>query len=197
MVAGTEPRPSVARPTVIIATVCAFTIKGAAGREPHIQAGQGGTLDGPQLLLPRAGERRWRTLFRRWRPSGSYCRWQLLCFATLTAFAFRVVSIGIHALSKPVAPIRCDLRFQTNPAGVEPTRALSRPVVAGIEPTCKSHLVEAGRIELPSNTHHRQHLGVISHIPTTISLQADQSPGELVDGGGTHIKQCVFPTSKG
>lgn len=32
---------------------------------------------------------------------------------------------------------------------------------------------------------------------TTISLQADQSPGELVDGGGTHIKQCVLPTSKG
>lgn len=170
MVAGTEPRPSVARPTVIIATVCAFTIKGAAGREPHIQAGQGGTLDGPQLLLPRAGERRWRTLFRRWRPSGSYCRWQLLGFATLTAFAFRVVSIRFNTLSKPVAPI------------ISAQHAL---------------MVEAGRIELPSNMHHRQHLGVISHIPTTISLQADQSPGELVDGGGTHIKQCVFPTSKG
>ena len=28
--------------------------------------------------------------------------------------------------------------------------------------------------------------------PTTISLQADQSPGELGDGWSTHMKQCVF-----
>lgn len=44
---------------------------------------------------------------------------------------------------------------------------------AGSEP---GHLVEAAGTAPASNMHHRQHLGVISHIPTTISLQADQSP---------------------
>ena len=136
MVAGTEPRPSVARPTVIIATVCAFTIKCACNARdtgctpartpasPQSQPAVGSrtrTLHGPQLLLPRAGERRWRALFRRWRPSGSYCRWQLLGFALLTAGAYRVVGVGFLTLSKP------GQAHQSDPAAYRETPVASAP----------------------------------------------------------------------
>ena len=184
MVTGTEPRPSVARPTVIIATVCAFTIKCACNARdtgctpartpasPQSQPAVGSrtrTLHGPQLLLPRAGERRWRALFRRWRPSGSYCRWQLLGFALLTAGAYRVVRIGVHALSKLVRPHH--------------------------QHTACAHGGGGGYCPRVQHTSSSTS-GVISH-PHDHLTAGRRSPGELVDGGGTHIKQCVFPTSKG